>query len=124
MGEGRGRDTAMKRTMSNHLPKSWNLADLLKHLGSISPERVRMFPSPGPAVESDVTAIHDHEDRLCELIDGVLVEKIMGHQEGFLAARLIRFLGPYVDEHDLGAVNGADGTVRLMPGLVRIPDVS
>jgi Uma2 family endonuclease len=30
----------------------------------------------------------------------------------------------YAEEHDLGIVAGADATVRLMPGLVRIPDIS
>jgi len=114
----------MKRVVKNNVPKTWNLADFLKSLGNISPKRIRMYPWPGTAVESDVTSLEVHQDRLCELVDGVLVEKIMGYQEGFLAALLIRLLGNFAEERDLGAVNGADGTVRLMPGLVRVPDVS
>jgi Uma2 family endonuclease len=114
----------MKRFVRNNVPKSWHLSDFLKSLGNIPPKRIRMHPWPGTAVEEDVTAIQDREDRLYELIDGVLVEKIMGYQEGFLAATLIRLLGNFAEENELGAVNGADGTVRLMPGLVRIPDVS
>ena len=46
------------------------LADLLEHLGGIAPERVRFRPAPGTATEEDVLAIHDHEGRLCELVDG------------------------------------------------------
>jgi Uma2 family endonuclease len=114
----------MKRIVKNKVPKTWRLSDFLKSLGNISPNRIRMYPWPGTAVESDVTAIQEHQELLCELIEGVLVEKIMGYQEGFLAAILIRLLGNFADENDLGAVNGADGTIRLMPGLVRIPDVS
>jgi Uma2 family endonuclease len=114
----------MKRVVKNNVPRTWYLTDFLKHLGNISPDRIRMYPWPGTAVEADVTAIQEHEDRLCELIDGVLVEKVMGYQEGFLAALLIRLLGNFAEEHDRGVVNGADATMRLMPGLVRIPDVS
>jgi Uma2 family endonuclease len=52
------------------------------------------------------------------------VEKAMGYYESYLAATLIRLLGNFVVEHDLGIVAGADGMMRLAPGLVRIPDVS
>lgn len=48
----------------------------------------------------------------------------MGYYESYLAATLIRLLGNFVVEHDLGIVAGADGMMRLAPGLVRIPDVS
>jgi Uma2 family endonuclease len=105
-------------------PPTWTLADLLGHFGDISPGRIRLHPAPGTAVERDVTAIQDREDRLYELVDGVLVEKVMGYLEGFLAMELGRLLGNFVAERDLGIVAGADSTVRLMPGLVRIPDVS
>src|SRR5262249_12503481 len=47
-----------------------------------------------------------------------------GFREGYLSQKVGRSIGNYVDEHDLGIVAGADGTVRLMNGLVRIPDVS
>src|SRR5262249_55091560 len=65
----------MKRVVRNNVPRSWNLADFLKSLGNISPKRIRMYPWPGTAVESDVTSLEVHQDRLCELVDGVLVEK-------------------------------------------------
>src|SRR5262249_58700032 len=85
---------------------------------------VRLQPPPGTATEADVVAVHDREDRLCELVDGVLVEKTMGYYESYIAATLIRLIGNFVVEHDLGIVAGADGMMRLAPGLVRIPDVS
>lgn len=105
-------------------PADWTVADLLAHFGDISPSRIRLFPAPGVAAERDVTAIHDREDRLYELVDGVLVEKVMGYQESVLAMELGRLLGNFVAEHDRGIVAGPDGTMRLMPGLVRIPDIS
>ena len=100
------------------------VSDLLHQLGGIPPARVRLQPTPGTATEADVIAVHDREDRLCELVDGVLVEKTMGYYESYIAATLIRLIGNFVVEHDLGIVAGADGMMRLAPGLVRIPDVS
>jgi Uma2 family endonuclease len=48
----------------------------------------------------------------------------MGTREALLASVLAHFLWTFVEEHDLGLVLGGDGFLRLMPGLVRIPDVS
>jgi Uma2 family endonuclease len=71
-----------------------------------------------------VIRIHDRENRLYELVDGVLVEKVMGVLESALAAHLIGQIDPFVQAHNLGFVAGADGTVRLLAGLVRIPDLA
>jgi hypothetical protein len=54
------------------------LADLLDRLGGVSADRVRYYPLPGTATVADVIEIHAREKRLCELVDGVLVEKPMG----------------------------------------------
>ncbi len=106
------------------LPADWSFADLLRHFGQISPERARLWPPPGTAVEEDVIRARDREGRLCELVEGVLVEKVMGFPESKLACELIRVLGNFLHEHQLGELGGADGPLRLAPGLVRIPDVS
>ncbi|MHC5537133.1 Uma2 family endonuclease [Singulisphaera rosea] len=100
------------------------LADLLEQLGDISPRRVMLRPAPGTATEHDVIDISVRNKRLCELIDGVLVEKAMRFTESTLAALLTYFLVGFNREHDMGIVAGADGMLGLAPGLVRIPDVS
>jgi Uma2 family endonuclease len=100
------------------------LADFLKHLGGISPDRVLFQPAPGTATEDDVIAIEARENRLCELVDGVLVEKAMGFRESLLAIALAAHLRAFVVPRNLGLVSGPDGMVRLFPGLVRIPDVA
>ena len=100
------------------------LADLLEHLGGIAPERVRFRPAPGTATEEDVLAIHDREGRLYELVHGVLVEKAVGLRESLLAIALASLLRGFVRPRNLGLVTGADGMMRLLPGLVRIPDVA
>lgn len=100
------------------------LADLLEELGSIPPSRVRRYPPPGLATERDVNARPDGVKRLCELIDGTLVEKPMGFVEARMASLIIHFIECFLESHDLGIVVGPDGTVRIAPGLVRVPDVS
>jgi Uma2 family endonuclease len=100
------------------------VADVLKQLGGISPRRVRMAPVPGTATERDLLADLDHTNRLCELVDKTLVEKVMGYEEGYLALWLGGLISVYAEEHDLGIAAGADAALRLMPGLVRIPDIS
>ncbi len=52
------------------------IADLLEQLGGIAPGRVRLYPSPGTAVEQDVFDIQANEGRLFELVDGTLVETV------------------------------------------------
>lgn len=106
------------------LPPAWNFADLLEHLGGIPANRVRLTPPPGHATERDLLNVLDHEGALCELVDGVLVEKALGTRESFIAALLIRLLGNYADEHDLGDVTAGDGPYRLGDRLVRLPDVA
>lgn len=100
------------------------LKDLIKRFGPMLAHRIRNDPPPGMATEEDWIRISESEDRLWELVDGVLVEKAMGYYESGLAAVLIYFVRHYLENHDLGIVVGADGASRYAPGLVRIPDVS
>ena len=100
------------------------VADLVERLGGVPLDRIRLRPLPGAATEQDVLDLDDHEDRLCELVDGVLVEKAMGYEESALACCLIELLGAYVRPRNLGIVTGEAGMVRLFPGLVHIPDVA
>jgi Uma2 family endonuclease len=104
---------------------TWTAADLVERFGAIPLHRIRYHdPSPGTATERDVIEIHAHEDRLYELVDGVLVEKTVGAYESYLAGRLLYLFWKFLEEDDLGFALGADGMMRLAPGLVRIPDVS
>ena len=61
------------------------LAELVERLGGVPLERIRFRPYPGTATEEDVIRIEAQENRLCELIEGVLVEKPMGFRESLLA---------------------------------------
>ena len=100
------------------------LADVVERLGGIPLDRIRFRPVPGTATESDVLEIERRENRLFELVDGVLVEKAVGYRESLLAVAIATYLNQYVLPRNLGLVTGEGGMVRLFPGLVRIPDVA
>ncbi len=100
------------------------VADLLARLGGVPAHRVRLTPTPGTATERDLLHLLDHENRICELIEGTLVEKTLGAMESGTALLIGSLLVVLVRTHKLGVVLGADGTLRLFPKLVRAPDVS
>ncbi len=100
------------------------IADLLARLGDVPAWRVLLDPPPGRATVADALALDAQEDRLCELVDGTLVEKGMGYRESLLAGALIALLRAFVVPRRLGLVTGEAGMIRLFPGLVRIPDVA
>src|SRR5436190_15295599 len=101
-----------------------SVADLLEALGDVPANRVLLRPAPGTATEADVIAIfRGPGSRLCELIDGTLVEKPVGLAESRLAAILMSFLGPFVSSRNLGFVTGEQGMMWLTPSRLRGPDV-
>jgi Uma2 family endonuclease len=110
--------------MATAAPLFVTFDDVLERLGRIDPKRVRLVPAPGTATEEDVVRLGRKEARLFELIDGVLVEKIMGAKESFLAGLLLHMLSDFVNPNQLGFLLGADGTLRILPRMVRIPDVA
>ena len=112
----------MSTVMAGRRPVT--VADLIESLGDIPLSRVRLDPPPGTATEADLLRLAATEDRLYELVDGTLVEKAMGWKEALLAMWLGHQLQTYLDMHDLGAVAGADGTLRLRERLVRVPDLA
>lgn len=106
------------------LPTAMTLTDLAELFGPMPAWRIRSVPAPGTATEHDVVEIERSENRLCELVEGVLVEKAVGFYESVLAIALARRIGDFVEANNLGVVTGEGGMMRLFPGLVRIPDVA
>jgi Uma2 family endonuclease len=76
------------------------------------------------ATEEDAIWLDVHEDRLCELVDGVLVEKVMSFYESILAMVLGHLLIGHLEKDNCGIVSGADGQIRLLPERMRIPDLA
>ena len=62
-----------------HPPRHFdNAAEWLHSLGDVPPERILFDPRPGTATEADLLLLVERDKRLCELIDGTLVEKPVG----------------------------------------------
>jgi Uma2 family endonuclease len=104
--------------------KTWTVADLNRRFGPIPFERIRQNPPPGCGTVDDVVRLNDHEDRLYELVDGILVEKTVGLEESLIAGNIITHLNNFVRPQGLGLIAGEGGTLQLDINLVRIPDVS
>ena len=102
------------------------MADLLRRLGNIPADRVRLHPPPGTATEEDLIRNNESKFRtaICELVDGTLVEKPVGWEESAIAGLIIQALLNFVRPRKLGTVLAPDGMLRLVPGLLRAPDVS
>lgn len=114
------------RSMATAIPEirqEWTFAELESHLG-VSGDRIRLFPPPGLAAEEHVLEAHDRFGKLCELIDGVLVEKVVGQYEASIAGWVITFLNQYLMHNPIGKTYAPDGPMRVLPGQVRMPDVS
>ncbi len=114
----------MSTVLATSFPADWTAADMQEQLGGIPLARIRMVPPPGTATEDDVLAVHARTGLLCELVDGTLVEKVMGYWESRVAMVLGHFIETYLENNPLGSVAGEAGMLRLFPGMVRIPDLS
>lgn len=104
-------------------PEPETLADIIDHLG-VPSSRIRWNPRPGTATEEDIFTVRAQFDRICELVDGILVEKGMSYRASFLGTYLLETINQFVRAGNLGLVTGEAGLLRLMSGLVRIPDVA
>jgi len=100
------------------------LADLLDRLGGVPLDRIHFTPAPGTATVDNVIDVATRERQYCELVDGVLVEKAVGYGESQLALTFGAALVHFVVSRNLGIMTGKDGTMRIMPHLVRIPDLA
>jgi Uma2 family endonuclease len=99
-------------------------ADVQERLGHIPESRILSFPAPGTATVQDLLDSSITGDRGHELVDGILVEKTMGFRDDYFGTRIIYRLMSYLEEHNIGAVAGAQGLIRFKLDLVRVPDVS
>jgi Uma2 family endonuclease len=97
-----------------------SFAYLHERLGGIPLTRIRRNPPPGTATEEDLLRA---PKPICELIDGVLVEKAMGNSESTLGL----YIGGLILRHalatNLGTVLGEAGHLRLGDQL-RAPDAT
>ena len=106
-------------------PKKFEmLNELLKRLGGISPNRICLTPSPGKATEKDLVRLQKKNGRLFELVEGTLVEKPVGLDQALTGANILAPVWIYLRDHPIGRVCSADAMLRVLPELVRLPDIS
>jgi Uma2 family endonuclease len=114
----------MSTVLPDAPPTQWTLADVQAHLPGFPPNRIRSYPSPGTATEADVLEAEARSGRICELIDGTLVEKVMASLESHLAVELAYFIRRYLETNNLSMLFGGDGLLKILPAQIRAPDVS
>jgi Uma2 family endonuclease len=76
------------------------------------------------ATEEDTLRLHEREGPICEVIDGILVEKVISSYESVLALLIAQWLNEFLEKHPLGVALGADGMLRILPKRTRVPDIS
>jgi Uma2 family endonuclease len=101
-----------------------NMDEVLRAFGGIPPSRVRMDPPPGTVTTRDLLRLWKAEGRMCEPVDGTLVEKPTAFFKSNVASLIITAIQNYLVAADLGIVVGEQGMLKLVRGLVRAPDVS
>lgn len=120
--------TAPRRKSSRPaaVKKFATLQDVLDYLGGVPADRVHLFPWPGTATQRDM--LHpptEPKNAICELVDGILVEKAVGFDSSRLATILTIQIGIYLESHDIGCLNsGGDGYIKLKPRRIVAPDLS
>jgi Uma2 family endonuclease len=92
--------------------------------GQVALDRIFVEPPPGTATVEDAVTSRDKLGIGCELVNGILVAKPMGHYESHIAALLTYLLYQYLDEHPIGVLYDAEAPYALLPDNVRKPDIS
>ncbi len=106
-------------------PSAMEIAAGIAHrLGDIPIGRIILDPAPGTATEADLLRHIDVDQAPCEWVEGTLVEKPVGFEEGLVSSNLIRVMGNFVHSRRLGAVTPGDTCLRMMSGSARAPDVT
>ena len=98
-------------------------ADVLRRAGNVSPDRVLVERLSAPPTRRDLIREFEPTARMYELVDGILVEKLLHFGN---AARFMQLMGPlanHVFDCNAGMLVGGKTLLRLSPTLVRIPSL-
>jgi len=101
-----------------------SFADMWERLGRVPLERIRWKPYPGTATLADQIASERGGRIICEMVDGMLIEKTGGFAESVVTVRLACEMMRSAEDRNLGIFAGAKGPMRLPRGNIRIPDIS
>ena len=102
-----------------------NGLEWIQSLGNVPIHRIVFDPWPGTATETDLLRLVEVEKRLCELIDGTLVEKAVGLHQAGVNLELATDLKLWNRQNgDRFIFTGADSTLRMgTVDRIRLPDL-
>jgi Uma2 family endonuclease len=124
MGKSLGADS-MTATRLPSPPLARTVEDLLRDLGDISPNRVRLVPPIGHATLEDLIEANESGDGpICEWVDDTLVEKAVGYFESWVGTIISHRFMDFLETNDLGMLLGEAGVLRILPKVGRAGDVT
>ena len=82
--------------------------------GRVPLDRIFVDPLPGTATTADAVGSKQKLGIACELVNGILVAKAMGHYESHVASLLTYFLYQYLESNPIGVLYDAEIAVPLV----------
>ena len=99
-------------------------AEIVAQFGDVPLFRIVMDPAPGTATEEDIDRVKRETGRLCELIDGTLIEKAVGAESDLMGLELATLVRNAIRGKKIGWVLGAQAFLRLTGRRLRAADVA
>jgi len=99
------------------------MADLLRELGDIPAERVRIHPTPGSVERVDLDDITKSEG-IYELVYHTMVRKPMGDNESLFALLMAHLFHDYLRSNRCGLLYGETTHIEFTQGEILSPDLS
>ncbi|NNJ26432.1 Uma2 family endonuclease [Alienimonas chondri] len=99
-------------------------AEIVAQFGDVPLFRIVMDPAPGTATEADIDRIKRETGRLCELIDGTLIEKAVGAEFDLMGGELLTLIRNAIRGKKIGWVLGGQAFLRLTGRRTRAADVA
>ena len=99
-------------------------AELAERFGDVPLSRIVLDPEPGTATVEDMDRVKRETGRVCELIDGTLIEKAVSADSDLMGMKLGQLLLNAIGGRKLGWVLGAQAFLRLSGSRLRAADVT
>lgn len=100
------------------------LPQLVHRFGEIPAIRIGQEPPPGAATEADLVYCNLHQDRLYELVDGILIHKSTWNLDSCVGGNICGNLFSFVHAQRAGIVLPGNALFRLSERVVRMPSIS
>ncbi|QDT15415.1 Uma2 family endonuclease [Alienimonas californiensis] len=100
------------------------VADIMEQFGDVPLFRIVMDPAPGTATEEDIARVQRETGRLCELVDGTLIEKAVGAESDLMGGELLTLIRNAIRGKKIGWVLGGQAFLRLTGRRTRAADVA